>query len=90
VSAFDLSVEILQESDSGTEGVVGRELEEVELVGDLDGSREVGDEDEARLERCDEQRVASLVLEGELDSKLAYAAFDLLTTEVDGADATVD
>ncbi len=57
---------------------------------DRERAGEVRDEDEARLERCDEQWVPPLVVEGELVSELANAGGDLLAREVDVADARVD
>jgi hypothetical protein len=59
-------------------------------VRDRDGTREVGDEEEAGLERCDEQRVPSLVLERQLAAELTDARVELLAGEVDLADARVD
>ena len=74
----------------GPVGVVAGELEEVELVSDGESAREVGDEDEARLERRDEQRVSPLVLARERVAELTHARVELLTREVDVADARVD
>jgi hypothetical protein len=59
-------------------------------VDDRERAREVGHEDEARLERGDEQRVSSLVLVRELVPELAYADVDFLAREVDVADPRVD
>ena len=73
----------------GPVGVVAGELEEVELVSDGESPREVGDEDEARLERRDEQRVTPLVLARQRVAELAHARVELLTREVDVADAGV-
>ena len=55
-----------------------------------EGARQVGDEDEARLERGDEQRVPSFVFERELVPELADADVELLAREVDVVDARVD
>jgi len=90
VTALDLCVKVLQQSDAGAVRVVGGELEEVELVRDRQRAREVGDEDEARLERRDEERISTLVLERELVSELAYASLDFLAREVDVADPRID
>ena len=90
MAALDLRVEIFQQPDPRPRGVVGGELEEVELVRDRQRAREVGDEDEARLERRDEERISTLVLERELVSELAYASLDFLAREVDVADPKID
>ena len=66
MAAFDLGVEILEQPDARTVRVVGGELEEVELVRIGERAREVGDEDEARLQRGDEERRPALVVAGEL------------------------
>jgi hypothetical protein len=52
-------------------------------VGDWEGAREVGQEDRARLERRDEQRLASCVRIGELGAELGDAATDFRTGQVD-------
>ncbi len=50
---------------------------------DRQGAREVGQEDGARLERRDEQRLASCIRFGELRAELGDAATDLRTGQVD-------
>jgi hypothetical protein len=90
VAALNLRIEVLEQPDTRAGRVVGGELEEVELVSDRERAREVGDEEEARLERGDEQRVPSLVLERQLASELTYATVELLAREVDLADPRVD
>ena len=52
-------------------GRVARELDEVQAVVDPDRARQVGDEDDARLERRDEERLSTLVVTGDLASELA-------------------
>jgi hypothetical protein len=52
-------------------------------VRNLQGAREVGDEDDARLERGDEQRLAALVVAGDLTPELGDARSQLLAREVD-------
>jgi hypothetical protein len=47
---------------AGVGAVVARQLDEVDLVLDRDRAREVGEEDEARLQQRDEQQVAVLVV----------------------------
>jgi hypothetical protein len=92
VAAGDLGVQVLQEPDPGVAALVGAggvagELEEVEAVRDPERTGEVGDEDEARLERGDEQRLAAVVVLCELASELADARPQLLPGEVDLAEA---
>ena len=94
VAPFDVGVEVLEEADSGRAarlavGAVPGELDEVERMQDRDRAREVGDEDERRLERGDEQRLASLVVARDLGAELAYARRDLAGREVDLADRRV-
>jgi hypothetical protein len=48
--------------------------------------RQVGDEDEARLQRPDEQGLAAGVVGGDLGAELADAGGELLGREVDLAD----
>jgi hypothetical protein len=91
VAAGDLLVEVLQEADPGVAAGVGigpvrGELDEVEGVRDRDRSRQVGDEDEARLQRRDEQRLAAVVVADDLAPELADARRQLLAREVDLAD----
>jgi hypothetical protein len=92
MAAGQLGVEILQEPDPGMAALVGaggvaRELQEVEAVLDPDGAREIGDEDEARLERRHEQRVEAVVLAPQLAPELTDACRQLLAREVDLAEA---
>jgi hypothetical protein len=51
-------------------------------VGDREGAREIGQEDRARLERRDEQRLASCVRFGELCAELGDSATDFRTGQV--------
>jgi len=68
-------------------GRVARELEEVEAVGDAERTRQVADEDEARLQRRDEQWLPSGVVLCNLAAELADACLQLLAGEVDVAEA---
>jgi hypothetical protein len=68
---------------------VAGELDEVEAVEDGDRAREVGEEDETRLEGADEQRLAAGVVAPDLGAELAYARRKLLGGEVDLADPRV-
>jgi hypothetical protein len=55
---------------AGGGAVVAGELDEVDRVRDRDRTREVGQEDEARLQERDEQQVAAGVLAGDLRAEL--------------------
>jgi hypothetical protein len=93
VAAADLELEVLQEADALVAarlgGSVARELHEVERVRDRDGAGEVDDERDARLEQADEDRLASLVVAGDLSSELFDPRCDLRRVEVDVADPIV-
>jgi hypothetical protein len=86
VAPTDLAVEILQEPDP-IAAAVGCEFEEVELVRDLDRSREVGEEDEAGLQRGDEQRILVAIVARDLGPEFRDAAADLCAREIDLARA---
>jgi hypothetical protein len=78
VAAGDLAIQVLQQPDPGVAALVGaggiaRQLEEVEAVRDPERAREIGDEDEARLEWRDEQRLPAVVVPRELAAELADA-----------------
>jgi hypothetical protein len=70
--------------------VVAGELDEVDRVGDRDRAREVGQEDEARLQQRDEQQVAALVLAGDVRAELVDPGVQLLGREKDLTDAGID
>jgi hypothetical protein len=94
VAAVDAGVEILEQPDSALRGavgapVIGRKLDEVEVVEDRRRAREIGEEDEAGLERRDEQRLEAVVVGRDLRAELRDAALDLLAAEVDLANAGV-
>jgi hypothetical protein len=55
----------------------------------LERSGEIGEEDRARLQRRDEERLLPLVVLGEESSQLSYADGDLLAGEEDLPDAPV-
>jgi hypothetical protein len=59
-------------------------------VHDRGRPRQVGEEDEARLEESDEDRLAARVVLRDLAAELRYTRRDLLGGEVDGADALVE
>ena len=70
----------------GRVGAVGRELDELELVEDVQLAREVGQEDDARLQRRDQQRLARAVVVRDLVRQLGDPLRDLLGGEVAIAD----
>jgi hypothetical protein len=74
---------------AGVGAVVPGELDEVDLVQDWDRAREVGEEDEARLQQRDEQQLAIRVVSGDLRAQLVDAAPQLLGGEEDVADEGV-
>jgi hypothetical protein len=87
VPVDDRGVEVLEQLDPiRTAARIGGQLEEVERVGNRKGSREIGQEDGARLQRRDEQRLAPCVRFGELCAELGDAATDLRTGQVDVPD----
>jgi hypothetical protein len=58
-------------------------------VHDRQRAREVCQEDEARLERADEDRLAALVVAGDLLAELADAGAELVGRQVDVADSRI-
>jgi hypothetical protein len=68
---------------------VAGQLDEVEVMVDRDRAREVGEKEEARLQRPDEQRLAPGVVARELAPELRDASLDLRCGEVDVSDALV-
>jgi hypothetical protein len=75
---------------AGVGAVVAGELDEVDPVGNRDGTREVGQEDEARLQQRDEQQVAAGVVARDVGAELADARLQLLGREKDFAYSRVD
>jgi hypothetical protein len=69
--------------------VVARELDEVDLVVNRDRAREVGQEDDARLQEREQQQLAALVVAGDLGAELLDAAAQLLGRQEDVADSSV-
>jgi len=88
VASRDLRIQILEEPDAGMAALVGAgrvacELDEVEAVVDRQGAGQVRDEDDARLERRDEQRLPTFVVTGDLAPELPDTRAQLLAREVD-------
>jgi len=71
----------------GRVGAVSGQLDELELVRDLQLARQVGEKDDAGLERRDQERLALAVILVDLLGQLGYAFRDLLRGEVPVADA---
>jgi hypothetical protein len=93
VPALDARVEVLEEPDrraaSGLAGAVAGQLDEIDVMQDRERAREVGKEDQARLQGGDEQRLAAGVVDGDLGTELLDPGRDLLAGEVDLADPIV-
>jgi hypothetical protein len=88
VAADDLRVQILEQADAGVAALVGAgrvacELDEVEAVVDRQCAGQVRNEDDARLERRDEERLPPFVVTGDLAPELADTRPQLLAREVD-------
>jgi hypothetical protein len=94
VPAVDAHAEVLEQTylaaRTATVAVVGGQVDEVEVVDDRQRARKVGDEDERRLQRGDEDRLEAVVVRGDLGAELIDARLELLPREVDLADALVD
>jgi hypothetical protein len=91
VTAGDLGVEVFEQPDARMAALVrarrvARELDEVQAVVDPDRARQVGDEDDAGLERRDQERLPALVVTGDLATEFADACPQLLAGEVDLAE----
>ena len=69
---------------------VAGELDEVEAVQDRNGAREIGEEDEARLQGADEDRLQARVVARDLRTELAHTRTELLRREVDVADSRIE
>jgi hypothetical protein len=74
---------------AGVGSVVAGQLDEVDLVRDGNRAREVGQEDEARLQQRDEQQLAVLVVPRDLCAELRDAVAQFLRAEEDLSDAGV-
>jgi hypothetical protein len=93
VPVLDTRIQVLDEPDrrrpTGLVGRVAGELDEVDVVQDPDRARQVGEEDEARLQGRDQDRLATFVVGGDLGAQFGDAGGDLVGGEVDLADARV-
>jgi hypothetical protein len=91
VAVRDLRVQVLQEPDPRVAarvgvGAVARKLDEIDPVRNRDRTRQIGEEDGARLQRGDEQWLTPVVVTGDLAAELGDARGQLLPREVDLAD----
>jgi hypothetical protein len=91
VPALDRRLQVLEQPGvlAVPLAAVAGQLEKVELVCDRDLAREVGQEDEARLQRRDEEGVLALVVAGDLGAELSDACGDLRGGEVDLSDTRI-
>src|SRR5882672_9414149 len=93
VTVEDVRVEVLEDADllvaAHLRVAVTGELDEVERVRDRDRPREVRDEDEARLQRADQDRLAAVVVARDLGAELVHARAELVGRKVDLADPRV-
>jgi hypothetical protein len=74
---------------AGRRARVAGELDEIEVVVDRDRAREVGEEEQARLQRSDQERLAREEVGGQLATELGDASPDLRCGEVDVSDVLV-
>jgi hypothetical protein len=93
VAIADVCVEVFEQPDPTNPAelapVVPRELHEVDPVHEGRRAGEIGQEDEAPLERADEERLAARVVLGDSTAELSDAHPDLLGGQVDLTDAVV-
>jgi len=90
VASVDRGVEILGHPHAAAAPVgVAGQLDHVEGVVDRQRARQVGEEDGARLQRCDEQWLEALVVAGDLSAELCDPGRDLPRGEVDLPDRAV-
>jgi hypothetical protein len=76
-------------STEGGPRAVSRQLDEFELVLPADRPRQIGEEDDARLQRRYEQQSAGRIVAPDLLRQLPDAPEDLLIAEVEVADPWV-
>src|SRR6185369_6731548 len=92
VTVGEIEVEVLHDPDdaAGAGGrAVRRHRHEVDLDGDVDGSYEVGHEDEGALEDADEERITVGVVGGDLLAELGDAPPEVVFGDDDGAELRV-
>jgi hypothetical protein len=89
VAPIDAHRQILEQAylpPAAAVAVVAGERDEIDVVDDRQRPGEVGDEDDRGLQRRDEDRLAALVVGGDLGAELGDPALNLLSGEVDLAD----
>jgi hypothetical protein len=84
-----VGVEVFQQPDRGPAPCVPLQLDEVDRVRERERAREIAEEDEARLQRRDEQRLQVLVVVRDLGRELVDAPRDLRGGEVGLTDARI-
>src|SRR5262245_1430607 len=90
MASCEWRVDILQKPDAAVFPVrVRRELDDIERVGDAKRSRQVGEKDDARLQRRHENGIEAVVGFGDLRAELFDPLGDLGTREVHGTDLAV-
>ncbi len=88
--AFECRVGVLEEAHAAVLPIgVRGELDDIERVGDRERPREVGEEDDTRLERRDENRVEICIRPSDLRAELGHPLGDLRARQVDGAHLAV-
>jgi hypothetical protein len=94
VLAADVEVEVLEQPDRArpagpAPGAVARQFDEVDPVDDGERAREVGEEDEARLQAADQDRLAARVVLADLVAELSDPRRDLACGQVDLPDPPI-
>ena len=94
VASLDSQVEVLEEPYSrigrGLLACVPGESDEIQCMDDRSRPAQVGDEDDARLQGGDEDRLATRVVGRDLGAQLVHADPDLLRGEIHVPDAAVE
>jgi hypothetical protein len=92
VASVDAHLEVFEQPDvtpAAAAPVVAGERDEVEVVDDRQPPGQVGDKDDRGLQRGDEDRLAALVVGGDLRAELRNPGRDLLRGEVGLADPRI-
>jgi hypothetical protein len=90
VTTLERRVGVLEQAHATIPPVrVRRELDYVEGVWDPKSAGEVGEKDDARLQRRDEHGIEARVLAADLRAKLGDACGDLVARQMDGAQLAV-
>jgi hypothetical protein len=92
MSAVDAHAQVLEQphlTPACTVALVARKGDEVEVVHDRQSPRKIGDEDERRLQRRDENRFQAVVVSGDVRAQLLDARLNLLGGEIHLADSRI-